>query len=41
VPSNNALNLTKRDILLVGALRAPSSFERASQVSAAFGRHDE
>jgi hypothetical protein len=31
--SNNALNLTKRDVLGVGALRAPSSFQRASQVS--------
>jgi hypothetical protein len=34
--SNNALNLTKRDILSVGALRAPSSLKRASQVSAVF-----
>jgi hypothetical protein len=26
-PQNNALKLTKRGILLVGALRAPSSIE--------------
>jgi hypothetical protein len=38
VRPNNALNLTKRDILLVGALRAPSSLKRPSQVSAVFDR---
>jgi hypothetical protein len=31
---NNALKLTKRNGLLVGALRAPSSLSRASQLSA-------
>jgi hypothetical protein len=36
-PSNDALKLTKRGILLVGALRAPSSLSRASQLSAVFG----
>jgi hypothetical protein len=34
--SNNALKLTKRVILVVGALRAPSSLSRASQLSAVF-----
>jgi hypothetical protein len=33
-PQNNALKLTKRGILWVGALRAPSSLSRASQLSA-------
>jgi hypothetical protein len=37
-PPNKALNLPKRDILLVGGLRAPSSSKRASQVSAVLGR---
>jgi len=32
--ANNALKLTKRAFLLVGALRAPSSLSRASQLSA-------
>jgi hypothetical protein len=31
---NNALKLTKREVLSVGALRAPSSLSRASQLSA-------
>jgi hypothetical protein len=31
---NKALKLTKRGILLAGALRAPSSLSRASQLSA-------
>jgi hypothetical protein len=35
-PPNNALKLTKRGTLSVGALRAPSSFNRASQLSAVF-----
>lgn len=34
--SNNALKLTKRDILSVDALRASSSLSRASQLSAVF-----
>jgi hypothetical protein len=34
---NNALKLTKRDSSLVGALRAPSSLSRASQLSAVLG----
>jgi hypothetical protein len=38
-PSNDALKLTKRGILLVGALRAPSSLSRASQLSAVFYGH--
>ena len=33
-PSNNALKLTKRAGPLEGALRAPSSLSRASQLSA-------
>ena len=33
-PQNNALKLTKRGSLFVGALRAPSSLSRASQLSA-------
>jgi hypothetical protein len=40
-PSNKALKLTKRDTLEGGALRAPSSLRRASQLSAVFdGRID-
>src|SRR5438128_7317072 len=35
--SNNALKLTKRGRFLVGALRAPSSSSRASQLSAVLG----
>jgi len=34
VPQNKALKLTKRGISWVGALRAPSSLSRASQLSA-------
>jgi hypothetical protein len=37
-PSNKALKLTKRDTLEGGALRAPSSLSRASQLSAVFYR---
>lgn len=33
-PSNKALKLPKRDAPSVGALRAPSSLSRASQLSA-------
>ena len=35
-PHNNALKLTKRGILSVGALRAPPSLSLASQLSAVF-----
>src|SRR5688572_14280096 len=38
---NNALKLTKRGSLLVGALRAPSSLNRASQLSAVLSRRHE
>src|SRR5688572_6103122 len=37
-PHNNALKLTKRAGPWVGALRAPSSLSRASQLSAVLGR---
>jgi hypothetical protein len=40
VQANNALKLTKRGILLVGALRAPSSLSRASQLSAVFDERE-